>query len=112
MITSFATFPRPSESPEETKASLETMLELSGVTNCIVYLNGADVEAYRFKIEADSSAANMTQMNLMFGTVNTTDGDSLTASPSANARNVKQVWQIGGSEGQFAKDHLPPRGNK
>lgn len=110
MITSFAIIPKPVESPEESKASIEAILLASGVTGFFVTLNGADTEAYRFRVEATETSANRSRIVKMFGAFNTSDRAPRTQ--AMNARAAKQQFRVAGAEGRFAKENPPPSGAK
>lgn len=126
MITSHVTITKPVEKPEDMKASVETQLEASGVTDFEVFLNKIDVDGCYFKIEAADTKENLATIRTLCGVLNTT-ASSERITPGMNAKAAKESlrldveagvgrgaarsaepWQIAGSEGRFAKENPPP----
>lgn len=97
--------------------SIDTQLDASGVTDFEVNIIKIDVDGCYFKIEAADTPENLAIIRTLCGTLNTV-ASSERITPAMNARAARQAvgplrpadapFQIGGSEGRFAKENPPP----
>lgn len=116
MITATISIQNPTESPEDCKTSIDSMLENSGVTDYELSLQGVDVGQCRFMVECKDTDTNYTLIVQMCGALNTNrDGGQLNPAQTVRAASQAmraQAFQIAGSEGRFAKENPPPPGAK